>query len=551
MTLDASFRSRRSHVVGTRGMVATSQPLAAQVGLRVLMDGGNAADAAVAVAAALNVVEPVSCGVGGDAFVLFRDGATGEITALNGSGRAPAAASLDELRRDGHERMPTFTAHTVTVPGAVAAWCDLLDRHGTMPLAEVLAPAIGIAERGYGATEWIARHWARQEKKLRRDPTWESGDPENGPPQPSGDELLPGGRAPRLGELVRLPELGRTLRVVAEGGREAFYGGEPARAIAEHVQRYGGWITEEDLAAHASTWDEPISADYRGLTLWECPPNGQGIAALVALRLAEGFRLGELAEPDRTHVAVECMRRGRADAARYVGDPACVDVPIRGLLADETILARRGRIDCLRASPTATPAPLDRGTDTIYASVVDGHGNACSFIGSLFMGTGTGLVPPGTGIALQNRGALFDLDPEHPNALAPGRRPFHTIIPALTTRGGELDTCFGVMGGPMQPQGHLQVIVHRIDRGLPPQPTLDAPRWRLESRPGEEDVLHVEEGWSEDTLAELERRGHRIERVEGSERIGFGAGQIIRRDPETGVLVGASDPRADGAAVGW
>jgi len=343
-----------------------------------------------------------------------------------------------------------------------------------------------------------------------------------------------------------MPELARSLAAVAEGGADAFYRGDLGRALSEHVRAYGGWITPEDLAAHESTWDEPISVEYRGVRLWECPPNGQGIIAAIAARLADGFDLGGMDEADRTHLAVECMRRGRADALRYVGDPRCVEVPTETLLSDAYTERRRAEINPKRASRHAGPGRI--GTDTVYVSVVDGAGNACSCIGSLFMGFGTSLVVPGTGISLQNRGAGFSLDETHPNALAPGRRPFHTIIPALTTTpDGALESCYGVMGGPMQPQGHLQVLINRFDRGLEPQAALDRPRWRLD----DEGHLFVEVGTDERVVAELERRGHEVTVVEGPERSQFGSGQIIRRDPENGVLTGASDPRADGAAVGY
>ncbi len=557
MIFDATFRSRRSNVMATRGMVATSQPLAAQAGLEVLKAGGNAADAAVATAAMLNVVEPVSTGIGGDCFVLYWDARAKQVTALNGSGRAPAAASIDELRRMGYRRMPTYTGHTVSVPGAVAAWSDLLERHGRMGLAEVLRPAIETAERGYPVTEWIAAAWARQVKKLLRAPDWESGDRDNGPPQPSGHELLIEGRAPRPGEVIRLPTLAETLRGIAAEGKDYIYRGEFARRLSEHVQRYGGWITPADMAAHTSTWEEPITADYRGVTLYECPPNGQGLAAILAVNLAAGFDLATMEEADRLHVMIECMRLAFADARRWVSDPQKTAIPLARLCSRAYAETRRRRIDLRRAARSVPPGDLPAGTDTAYLSVVDGEGNACSFIGSLYMGTGTGLVVPGTGVSLQNRAALFSLDPDHPNALAPHKRPYHTIIPALTTRQGELHACFGVMGGYMQPQGHFQVLVNLVDLGMSPQQALDVPRWMLSGphsglgaqEPG--GLVLVEEGWSFATLAELARRGHRLAPVDGFGRAVFGGGQIILRDPETGVLIGGSDPRKDGCAVGW
>jgi gamma-glutamyltranspeptidase/glutathione hydrolase len=556
MKFDAVFRSRRSNVLATRGMVAASQPLAAQAGLEILRAGGNAADAAVATAAMLNVVEPISTGVGGDCFALYWDAGAKTVTALNGSGRAPVAASIDELRRLGYNRMPTYTGHAVSVPGAVAGWSDLLARHGRMTLADVLQPAIWTAENGYPASELIATGWRTQVKKLLRAPDWTSPDLEPGPEQPSGNELLVDGRAPRPGEIVRLPTLAQTLRGIAADGPDHIYRGEFARKLSEHVGRYGGWITPQDMATHASTWDQPITADYRGTTLYECPPNGQGLAAILAANLAAGFDLAAMSEADRVHVAIECMRLAFADARQWVADPRVVDIPLAELISPEYAARRRERIDPQKAA-TDVPHGHPAGSDTVYLSAVDGEGNACSFINSLYMGTGTGLVVPGTGVSLQNRAALFRLEPEHPNALAPNKRPYQTIIPAMTVRSGELHASFGVMGGYMQPQGHLQMLIHLLDLGTSPQMALDLPRWRLagpgdplgaEQRGG---LVWVEEGWNFGTLAELSRRGHRLSLVEGFGRGSFGGGQIILRDPETGLLTGGSDPRKDGCAAGW
>ncbi len=548
--------------MATRGMVATSQPLAVQAGLDILKLGGNAADAAVAVAAMLNVVEPISTGIGGDMFALYWDAKTRLVTALNGSGRAPAGASIEELKGLGYMRMPTYTGHAVSVPGAVAGWSDLLARHGRMTLADVLQPAIETAERGYPVTELIARGWATQVKKLLRSPDWISGDLDNGPPQPSGNELLIDGRAPRPGEIIRLPTLAETLRGIAAEGKDYIYRGEFAHRLSEHVQRYGGWITPEDMAAHHSTWDAPLTANYRDVTLYECPPNGQGLAAILAVKLASGFDLAGMSEADRTHIMIECMRLGFADALQWVCDPAQVAIPLDELLSWDYIDARRQFIRMERASRSVTHGfprvPKPQGADTVYLSVVDSEGNACSFINSLYMGTGSGLVVPGTGVALQNRAALFALDPEHPNALAPNKRPYHTIVPAMLTRGDELLASFGVMGGFMQPQGHFQALVNMIDLGMSPQMALDAPRWQLNAGAGGGMGAHepgglvlIEEGWDFATLAELGRRGHHISPVNGFRRGVFGGGQIIWRDPETGVLIGGSDPRKDGCAAGW
>ncbi len=539
--------------MATRGMVATSQPLAVQAGLRVLQQGGNAADAAIACAAVMTVVEPVSNGLGGDCFVLHFDARSGKVSALNGSGRASRHADADSLRRAGFTRMPKFSGAAVTVPGAVRAWDDLRVRHGTRPLAELLAPAIEIAEHGFPVTEWIARAWALSAPKLRRDPDWRSGE-DHGPPQPSGHELLRNGRAPLAGEVIALPTLARTLRGIAESGPDFLYKGEFAVAAARHVQAYGGWLTEADFAEHASTWDAPIFADYRDVRVYECPPNGQGLAALLALATARGFDLAATSEAERAHLLIECMRLAFADAREHVHDPASAAIPLAHLLSEDYAAARRARVNPLRAALDVPPG-MPAGPDTIYLSVVDGAGNACSLIQSCYMGVGTGLVVPGTGVSLQNRGHGFSLEPGHPNELAPMRRPYHTIIPGLATRDGQLYASFGIMGGYMQPQAHLQVLSNLLDRGMNPQHALDWPRWMLEGpddplgadQPG--GLLYVEDDMDVAVQAELARRGHRLKVLRGFERIHAGGGQVIVR--EGNVLVAGSDPRKDGCAAGW
>ncbi len=557
MKIDPGFHSRRSNVMATRGMVATSQPLAAQAGVEILKAGGNAADAAIATAAMLNVVEPVSTGIGGDCYALYWDAKTKEVTALNGSGRSGAAASIERVRGLGYAKMPSFTGHAVSVPGTVAGWSDLLERHGRMGLADVLQPAIWTAENGYPVSEIIANGWRSQEKKLRRDTDWQSGDLDNGPEQPSGHELLIDGRAPRAGEIMRIPTLGATMRGIAADGKAYIYHGDFAQKFSAHVQRYGGWLTAEDLAAHESTWDEPITADYRGTTLYECPPNGQGLAAIIAVNLAAGFDLAAMNEVDRLHTMIECMRLGFADAQQWVCDPYVVPIPLQELVSKGYADQRRRAIDPGRAAQNVPYGDPLAGSDTVYLSAVDGEGNACSFINSLYMGTGSGLVVPGTGVSMQNRAALFVLDPEHPNALAPNKRPYHTIIPAMTVREGELHACYGVMGGYTQPQGHFQMLSHLVDFDLSPQRALDLPRWQLAGPSaglGADEaggLVQIEEGWSFDTLAELARRGHRLLPMNGYQRVGFGGGQIIVRDPESGVIIGGSEPRKDGAAIGW
>jgi gamma-glutamyltranspeptidase/glutathione hydrolase len=562
MQIDPNFRSRRSNVLARRGIVATSQPLAAQAGLDMLKAGGNAADAAVATAAMLNVVEPISTGVGGDCFALYYDAATKEVTALNGSGRAPAGASAADLAALGFTKMPTYTGQTVSIPGTVGGWSDLVERHGRMTMAEVLQPAIWTAENGYPVTELIAHGWRTQVQKLLRSEDWVSGDHHNGPPQPSGHELLIDGRAPQAGEIMRIPTLGETLRGIAAEGKEYIYGGEFAQKLSAHVQRYGGWITPADMAAHNSTWDEPISADYGPVRLYECPPNGQGLAAIIAANIAAGYDLGAMAPADRLHVMVEIMRLAFADAQQWVCDPRVAEIPLAQLAHPDHAAQRRRRIDLQRAARHVPYGNPLMGSDTVYLTVVDGEGNACSFINSLYMGTGSGLVVPGTGVSLQNRANLFVLEEGHPNVLAPNKRPYQTIIPAMTVHrdgplAGELHASFGVMGGYMQPQGHFQMLVNLVDLGMSPQGALDAPRWALSGphdglgAAEEGGVLFVEEGWDYSVLADLARRGHRLAPVTGYERGLFGGGQIILRNPQDGVLIGGSDPRKDGCAVPW
>ncbi|MCC7411677.1 MAG: gamma-glutamyltransferase family protein [Gammaproteobacteria bacterium] len=562
-----AFRSRRPTVYATRGLVATSQPLAALAGLDILKAGGNAADAAIAGAAMLAVVEPMMTGPGGDCFALYYDARSRTVSALNGSGRAPAAASLESLRQRGVTRMPEYDGRAVSVPGAVAGWDDLITRHGTLTLADVLAPAIWTAEHGFPVTEVVAALWTGAVSKLLRAPDWTDGGDSAGPEQPSGAELLCTGRAPRAGEVVRLPALAGTLRAIAADGREWFYRGEFAHKAAAHVRRYGGWLAPDDMAEHESTWDVPIHTRYGAVELYECPPNGQGLATLLALGLARGFDLEALPAPDRTHLMIECMRLAFADAARWVADPHVVGLPLDALLTDAYAERRRRLIDPRHAAPAALPGDPRDNSDTVYLSVVDAEGNACSFINSLYRAFGTGLVVPGTGVALHNRAAGFALDPGHPNALAPGKRPYQTIIPALTLHAlgpdaGALHACFGVVGGQQQPQGQFQILVNLLTLGLPPQAALDAPRWQLAAIPAGAGMqptgaaeaggrVLIEDGWDPALLAELERRGHRLQSVGGYDRASFGGAQLIIRDPATGVLAGASDPRLDGCAVGW
>ena len=529
-----NLNSRRSNVVARNGMVATTQPLAAMAGVRMMMQGGNAVDAAVATAAALNVVEPHSTGVGGDAFALVWLADEKRVLALNASGRAPQAASRDELLAKGMPAIPPTSAYSVTTPGGVAGWEAALERCGTMTLAEVLEPAIEYAERGYPVSEIISGHWAANAPKLLQ--------------HPSGAELLNHGRAPAPGEVMRLPELAGTLRIIAEGGADAFYNGPLAERIAGHVQKMGGWLTSDDMAANRPEWVEPVSVDYRGVTCWECPPNSQGVNALMALNLVEGFDLAGMGyqSADAYHHMIESMRLAFADGLHYVSDPSVVDVPVDRMLSKGYAEERRRLISAERAMALAPAGAVAVHSDTVYLAAADGQGNACSFINSVFQGFGSGIVVPGTGIALHNRGASFSLDADHANSLEPGKRPFHTLIPGMATRDGELWLTYGVMGAMQQAQGHLQTVVNMVDFGLDPQIALDAPRFSVRLGQG----IAIESTAPVDAIRGLAARGHRL-MVERPHGLLYGSGQVIERDPDTGVLRGGSEPRADGFAIGW
>jgi len=541
MSNELQFNSRRSPVLSTRGMVASSQPLATQAGIEILRQGGNAADAAVGTAAALNITEPTSTGIGGDMFALYYDAKTKQVTALNGSGRAPGGLTIELIQKKGLGNQglaisDPFHAHNITVPGACAGWIDLIKTHGSMPMQTILAPAIRLGEEGFPVSPVTAYFWNRGVERFQL--------------HTRGRAMTIDGRAPKAGEIFCNRDLAKTFRAVAQGGSGSFYKGEIAKKIVETIQKYGGVMTESDLANHVSTWDEPISTTYRGVRVWECPPNGQGLAALIALNILEEFDLKSLdpLSPERLHLIIESLRLAFADTRWYVADPKFNPAPLKGLLSKKYAGERRkiintqyATLDTKRGSPVA-------GSDTVYCCVVDGQGNACSFINSNYMGFGTGIVPDGLGFTLQNRGHNFSLDPNHPNALSPNKRPYHTIIPGMMTReDGSLLAPFGVMGGFMQPQGHAQVVINMIDDGLDPQAALDRPRVCLE--PGTADGrVALEEGISAETVSTLKKMGHDAYSVSGYARSLFGRGQIILN--QNGVLWGGSDPRADGCAVG-
>ncbi len=524
--------AQRSVVMAPRGMAASSHPLATRTGVRVLEDGGNAVDAAVAMVAVLTVVEPHSVAAGGDAFALLSLEGGSKVVGLNASGRAPAAASVEAYQALGHQTVPTTGAFSVTVPGAVAGWAEALERYGTKGLDTLLQPAIDYAERGFPVSEVIAGEWAPAEELLRRDPA-------------AAATYLINGKTPKPGQVFRNPDLGRTYRRIAELGPDYFYRGELAEAIAACVRAGGGLMAPEDLAAHLNQWVEPLTLEYRGRTVLELPPNGQGVTALEILNILSGYDLAAL-EPggaEYLHRLGEAIKIAFGDRDRYVSDQLFSPVPVEGLLSEAHGAACRELIrPGVALAPGAAP-PL--GGETVYLAVGDEQGNAASFICSIFTSFGSGLVVPGTGLILHCRGRSFCLDPEHVNCLEGGKRPMHTIIPGMLLEEGRLAAAFGVMGGDMQPQGHAQFLVNLLDFGLNLQEALDAPRLRYMGGMG----MYLEEGLSQAAADTLAAWGHQVDR--GPYPVNqVGGGQVVWRDREQGMWLGASDRRKDGCALG-
>ncbi|PTX64692.1 gamma-glutamyltranspeptidase/glutathione hydrolase [Melghirimyces profundicolus] len=529
--LHQPYPSQRTTVYAKKGMVATSQPLAAQAGLDMLKKGGNAVDAAIATAAALTVLEPTSNGIGGDAFALVWTG--GKLHGLNASGPAPRGISIDGVRKAGHERIPRFGWLPVTVPGAPAAWAELSRRFGKLSLTAVLEPAVRYAEEGYPLTPVLAKYWEKGAAVFR---------PLDGPEFESWFRTFtPEGRAPRAGEVWRSPDHARTLTSIAETGADSFYRGDLAEKMDRFAREHGGFLRKEDLEAFRPEWVDPIHIRYRGYEVWEIPPNGQGLVALMALNLLKAFDFGERETAATYHRQIEAMKLAFADGEAYITERERMPYSVEALLSDRYAEERRRLIgDSARLPSAGSPRP----GGTVYLAATDGEGNQVSFIQSNFMGFGSGLVVPGTGISLQNRGYTFSLDPDHANALEPGKRTYHTIIPGFLTREGRPVGPFGVMGGYMQPQGHLQVVMNTVDFGLNPQSALDAPRWRwVEGK-----TVEVERGVPDAIVQELIRRGHDI-RI-ATDPGGFGRGQIIWRG-EDGVLAGGTEPRTDGSIAAW
>lgn len=520
-------------VLARGGLVCTSQPLASFAAAELLRGGANAVDAAVAAAAVLGVVEPFMTGLGGDCFMLIWSAANRRLFGLNGSGRAPRAATVEAMRARGYNAMPMLGMLAVTVPGAVDAWCTALERFGSRPLADVLAPAVAYAEEGFPVSEVIAAQWQFAAGLLE---------------QPEARRTFTiDGRAPRLGEVVRVPGLGRSLRALASGGRDVFYRGELAAAIVDCSQAYGGLLDAADLAAHTSDWVEPITTSYRGSAVCELPPSGQGLTVLLALNMLECFDLAALDPIAVTHLQIEAIKLAFADRNRHIADAAHVHVPIAELLSKDYAQGRAALIDPARARKQVAPGLVPRGGDTVYLAVADAAGNVVSLINSLYFPFGSGMVAGNTGIALQNRGFGFSLDPNHPNALAPGKRPFHTLIPGMLLRDGRPLVSFGVMGGDMQAQGHVQLVSHLIDAGLNIQEAIDRPRFHYLDT----DRVALERELAASAGPALRARGHVVEDENAAlPRGGFGGAQGIMIDPN-GTYWGGSDRRKDGCAVGF
>ena len=510
-----------------RNVVATAQPLAAQAGLRMLLQGGSAMDAALATAIALTVLEPVSNGIGSDAFAIVWDG--NKLHGFNASGRAPAAWTPEFFKA--HKTMPQRGWNSVTVPGCVSAWVTLSERFGKLPFAQLFEPAIGYARDGYLVSPTIAKQWANQVPELQAQPGFRQA-------------FMPNGRAPLAGEKFSFPDQAKTLEAIAKTGGADYYRGEIAEKIAAHAKQHGALMTSADFAAHSADWVEPLAQDYRGYTLHELPPNGQGIAALMALGILQHFDVASypVDSADSVHLQIEAMKIAFADVYRYVSDPASMTVRNAELLDPAYLAGRAKLIDMKRAQNFQHGTPGKGGT--VYLTAADASGMMVSLIQSNYMGFGSGVVVPGTGVSLQNRGHGFSLVPGHPNQVGPGKRPFQTIIPGFVTKNGQPVMSFGVMGGSMQPQGHAQVMVRLADYGQNPQACADGPRYRVV----EGMRVNVEPGFSSETLAELERRGHELEELTQG-YLDFGSAQLIYR--LDGGYLGASDPRRDGQAVGF
>ncbi len=534
----------RSEVIAKNGMAATSHPLTTQIALDVLKAGGNAIDAAIAANAALGLMEPTGNGIGGDLFAIVWDADNKELVGLNASGRAPALMTQEYFRKHGLRDIPKFGPLPVSVPGAVDGWFELHGRFGTVPMDELLAPAVRYAREGFPVTEEIARLFVINQNRI-------------GHYAGFAETFMPRGRVPKKGEVFTNPRLADTLEAIAAGGRDAFYKGDIARRIDAYMTEQGGLLRYDDLAAHTSEWVTPVSASYRGWDVYELPPSGQGIAALQILNILEGFDIAGMGfgSAEYVHTLVEAKKLAFEDRARYYADMDFADVPVETLISKEYAAERRKLMSpdrALRRVP-AGDIELEDG-DTIYLTVADSDGNMVSLIQSNYNGMGSGMTPDDLGFVLQNRADQFALDPHHANALEPGKRPFHTIIPAFVMKDGKPLMSFGLMGGAMQPQGHVQIIVNMVDFGMNLQEAGDAGRVRHKgsseptgTRMTDGGVVHLEKGFSTETRRKLEALGHRL----GPSDSDFGGYQAIMWDEAEGVYYGASEVRKDGHAAGY
>jgi len=534
----------RSEVIARHGMAATSQPLATQIALDILKKGGSAVDAAIAANAALGLMEPTGCGIGGDLFAIVWDAEKGELTGLNASGRSPRSLTLQHFRDLGMQSIPYLGPLTVSVPGAVDGWFELHGRYGRLPMSELLRPAIRYAEEGFPVTEFIADLWQENVRSRQEFPGVRA-------------VYMPAGKAPQTGDVFRNPNLARTYRMIAEGGRDAFYKGEIAKKIDAYMAEQGGFLTYDDLARHTSEWVEPLSTNYRGYDVYELPPNGQGIVALQMLNILEGFDLRGMGYGSTAylHTLIEAKKLAYEDRAKYYADPDFYNFPADTLLSKEYAATRRALIDPARAANSypAGDAVLENG-DTIYLTVADDDGNMVSLIQSNYGDLGSGMTPEELGFQLQNRGQLFSLQDGHPNVYEPGKRPFHTIIPAFVLKDGEPWLSFGVMGGSMQPQAHAQIIVNLVDFDMNLQEAGDAARMRHSgsSQPTDEVMtdggrVYLESGIDSSVREALRAMGHNV--ADG--RASMGGYQAILRDNVRGVYFGASESRKDGQAAGY
>jgi len=532
----------RSEVIARNGMAATSQPLATQVALDILKKGGNAFDAAIAANAVLGLMEPTGCGIGGDLFAIIWSAEKGKLYGLNASGRSPRSLTLDYFRENKMERIPSYGPLSVSVPGCVDGWYEINGMFGKMAMSDLLQPAISYAREGFPMTEVIGSALKRNAEILQNYPNIK-------------EVYMPGGKAPEKGEIFKNPLLANTLEKIAKGGRNEFYRGSIAKAIDAFIKQQGGFLSYDDLARHHSEWVEPVSTTYRGYEVWELPPNGQGIVTLQMLNILEGYNLAEMGfgSAEYMHLFTEAKKLAFEDRARYYADPVFYKTPVAQLISKKYAAERRKLINPERAARVYQPGRIEPA-NTIYLTVADRYGNMISLIQSNYRGMGSGMCPTGLGFVLQDRGESFSLEEGHPNCYAPGKRPFHTIIPAFITKDGKPFISFGVMGGDMQPQGHVQIIVNLIDFKMNLQEAGDAPRMyhTNSSEPTGEQmldggILNLETGFAWDEIQKLLSKGHRIQYNLG----GYGGYQAIMWDEKNKVYFGASESRKDGQAAGY